>query len=158
MWLRYMDDTFVIQKEDHKQNFLEHINSVDPAIKFTVEDIKEDGAIPFLDTIVKPEADGRLSITSYRKPTHTDQYLQWDTHHYLSAKYSVINTFTQRAKIVCNKSGLLQNEMGHLRKALTHCKYPKWALDRVERRLTKPTREEIMMPRTRALQVLSPHQ
>ena len=31
--------------------------------------------------------------------------------------------------------------MEHLRKAPTHCKYPKWALDRVEKRLTKPTRE-----------------
>ena len=31
MWLRYVDDTFVIQKEDNRQNFLEHINSVDPA-------------------------------------------------------------------------------------------------------------------------------
>ena len=71
-----MDDTFVIEKEDNKQNFLEHINSVDPAIKFTVEDNKENGAFPCLDTIVKPEADGRLSITVYRKPTHTDQYLQ----------------------------------------------------------------------------------
>ena len=47
MWLRYVDDPFVIQKEDHKQNFFEHINSVDPAINFTVEDNKEDGAIPF---------------------------------------------------------------------------------------------------------------
>ena len=68
-----------------RQNFLEHINSVDPAITFTVEDNKEDGAIPFLDTIVKPEADGRLSITVYRKPTHTDQYLQLNSHHNLSA-------------------------------------------------------------------------
>ena len=78
-WHRFVDDTFVIQKEIHKQDFLQHINSVDPAIKFTVEDNKEDGAIPFLDTIVKPEADGKLSITVYRKPTHTDQYLQWDS-------------------------------------------------------------------------------
>ena len=52
MLLRYVDDTFVIQKEDHKQNFLEHINSVGPAISFTVEGNKEDGAIPFLDTTV----------------------------------------------------------------------------------------------------------
>ena len=80
MWLRYVDDTFVIQKEDNKQNFLEDINSVDLTIRFTVEDNKENGAIPFLDTIVKPEADGRLSITVYRRPTHTDQYLQWDSH------------------------------------------------------------------------------
>ena len=75
-WCRFVNDTFVIHKEVNKQDFLQHINSVDPAIKFTVEDNKEDGSIPFLDTIVKPEADGSLSITVYRKPTHTDQYLQ----------------------------------------------------------------------------------
>ena len=91
-----MDDTFVIHKEANKQDFLQHINSVDPAIKFTVED-KEDGSIPFLDTIVKPEADGSLSITVYKKPTHTDQYLQWDSHHHLSAKFSVIQTRLHRA-------------------------------------------------------------
>ena len=32
--------------------------------------------------------------------------------------------------------------MDHHRKALTHCKYLKWAIDRVERKLTKPTSEE----------------
>ena len=80
--------TFVIHKEANKQGFLLHINSVDPAIRFTVEDNKADGSIPFLHTIVKPEADGSLSITVYRKPTHTDQYLQWDSHHHLSAKFS----------------------------------------------------------------------
>ena len=31
--------------------------------------------------------------------------------------------------------------MEHLRKALTHCKYPKWTLDRVEKIFTKPTSE-----------------
>ena len=67
-----MNDTFVIQKEVNEQNFLQHINSVDPAIQFTVEDNKKDGAIPFLDTTVKPETDGKLSITVYRKPMHTE--------------------------------------------------------------------------------------
>ena len=72
LWQRYVDDTFVIQKEIHKQDFLQHINSVDPAIQFTVENNKEDGAIPFLDIIVKPEADANLSITVYRKSTHME--------------------------------------------------------------------------------------
>ena len=70
-----MDDTYVIHKEIHKQEFLQHINSVYPAIQLTVETNKEDGAIPFLDTIVKSEADRILSITVYRKPTLMDQYL-----------------------------------------------------------------------------------
>ena len=99
--------------------------------------------MPFLDTIVKPEADGSLSITVYRKPTHTDQYLQWDSHHHLSAKFSVNHTLSQRAKTVYSKPELLQQEKDHLRKALTKCKYPKWALDKVEKRLNKSTREVI---------------
>ena len=76
LWMRYVDDTFVIQQEDQKQSFLDHINKVDPVIKFTVEDNQENGAIPFLDTLLKPEADNSLSITVYRKPMHTDQYLK----------------------------------------------------------------------------------
>ena len=138
-----MDNTFVIHKEVNKQGFLQHINSVDPAIKFTVEDNKEDGSIPFLDTIVKPEANGTLSITVYRKPTHTEQYLQWDCHHHLSAKFSVIHTLSHRAKTVCSKPELLQQVKDHLRKALTKYKYPKWALDKVEKRLNRSTCEVI---------------
>ena len=121
-----------------------------------MEDNKEDGVIPFLDTIVKPETDGKLSITVYRKPTHTDKYLQWDSHHYLSAKYSVKNNLTHRAKTVCNKSELLQKEMEHLRKVLTHCKYPKWALDRVEKKLTSQSVRLVMWLTVRVPQV--PHQ
>ena len=95
---------------------------VDLAIKFTVEDNKEEGAIPFLDTIVKPGADGKLSITVYRKPTHTEQYLWWNSHHHFSSKYSAINTLTHRAKTVCNNPELLHKEMEHIRKVLTYCK------------------------------------
>ena len=138
-----MDDTFLIHKEVNKQDFLQHIKSVDPAIRYTVEDNKEDGSILFLDTIVKPEADGSLSITVYRKPTHTDQYLQWDSHHHLSAKFRVINTLSHRAKTVCSRPKFLQQEMNHLRKALTKYKYPKWALDKVEKKPNKSTSETI---------------
>ena len=138
-----MYGTFVIYKEANKQGVLQHINSVDPAIKFTVEDNKEDGSIPFLDTIVKSEVDGSLSITMYKKPTHTDWYFHWDSHHNLSAKFSIINTLSHRAQTVCSNPELLKQEKEHLRKALTKCKYPKWALDKVEKRLNKPSSETI---------------
>ena len=71
-----------------------------------------------------------ICITVYRKNTHTAQYLQWDSHHHLSAKFSVINTLIHRAQTVCSNPELLHKEMDHLRKALTQCKYPKWALDK----------------------------
>ena len=124
LWPRYVDDTFVIQQEEHKQDFLENINNLDPAIKFTVENNKQDEAIPFLDTTVQPEADNTLSLTVYRKPTNTDQYLQWDSHHHLAAKYSVISTLTHRARTVFTKTELLNQEIQHLKEAITKCKFP----------------------------------
>ena len=42
---------------------------------------------------------------------------------------------------MCSKPELLQQEKDHLRKALTKYKYSKWALDKVDKRLNKSTRE-----------------
>ena len=65
-----------------------------------------------------------------RKPTHTDLHLHWDSHHYLSAKLSVINTLKHSAKTVCSNHYLLRVEEDHVNKALRRCKYPAWALNR----------------------------
>ena len=86
----------LLQDHAHKEEFLQHLNSVDPSIKFTVEEAKEDGSIPFLDTIIRPEEDGTFTIGVFRKPTHTDLYLPWDSNHNIAAKYSVINTLAHR--------------------------------------------------------------
>ena len=48
----------------------------------------------------------------------------------------MISTLTNRARTVCTKPELLNKEIQHLRKPLTKCKYPKWALDKVERKFT----------------------
>ena len=101
-------------------------------MKFTVEGTQGNGAIPFIDTLITPQADSSLSIAVYCMPTHTDQYLQWDSHHSLSAKYSVIGTLIHRAKTVCTGPELLQRELQHHRKALVKCKYPQWAINRVQ--------------------------
>ena len=98
-------------------------------------------SFPSWTPLLNQRLNGTLSITVYRKPTHTDQYLQCNSHHHLSAKFSVIHTLSHRASTVCNKPELLQQEKDHLRKALTKCKYPKWALDKVEKRLNKSTRQ-----------------
>ena len=51
LWLRFVDDTFVINKAEHSQDLLQHINSQDPHIQFTVEPTQQ-GSLPFLDTLV----------------------------------------------------------------------------------------------------------
>ena len=93
----------------------------------TTEDPKQDGFMPF------PQEDGTLTTRIYRKPTHTDLYLQWDSHHNLACKYSVINTLKHGAKAVCSSSQLLEEELKHLDEVLQQCKYPKWAIKKILR-------------------------
>ena len=50
LWLRYLDDTFVIQEAKHSKQLLQHINSQDPHVQFTIEEPNQRGALPFLDT------------------------------------------------------------------------------------------------------------
>ena len=107
LWKRYVDDTFVIQKEEHSNEFLQHINSIEEKIKFTAESTRADGAMPFLDTLVTPRRDGSLETRVYRKPTHTNQYLQWDSHHAINNKYSIISTLLHRAKNICSNKELM---------------------------------------------------
>ena len=130
IWKRFVDDTFVVIESSRKEEFLDHINNLDPHIQFTTEDAKPDGSLPFLDTLVLIRPDNSLLTSVYRKPTHTDLYLQWDSHHHLSVKYSVINTLRHRAKTVCSKHHLLKEEEDHLNRALSNCRYPAWALNR----------------------------
>ena len=85
LWLRFVDDTFVITKTKHNQTLLQHINSQDPYIQFTVGPTQQ-GSLPFLDTLVTIEPDNAFSTTVYRKPSHTDQYLHWDSNHHITAK------------------------------------------------------------------------
>ena len=87
--------------------------------------------MPFLDTLVTPQEDGTFTTRVYRMPTHTDLYLQCDSHHNLACKYSVINTLTHRAKAVCSSSKLLEEELKHLDEVLQQCKYPKWAINKI---------------------------
>ena len=141
--LRYVDDTFAIQQKAHKQVFLNHINSIDLAIQFTAKGNQENQAIPFLDTLVKPQVDHSLSITVYYNPIHTDQCLQWDSHHKLSAKYSVIGPLTCRDKTMCTTPELLNEELEHLREALARCKYPRWAINKVQSKHINSNQEAV---------------
>ena len=107
MWKRFVDDTFVLMKKIHKEEFLTHLNSVDKNIQFTNEESRPDGSMLFLDILVTPGIDGRLNTTVYRKPTHTDQYMHWDSHHTISSKYSGVGTLHHRAKTICFSKQLL---------------------------------------------------
>lgn len=59
--------------------------------QFLVE-LESNSGIPFLDVLLQRNSDGAISITVYRKPTHTDRYLDFAFHHPLAHKIAVVRT------------------------------------------------------------------
>ena len=71
-------------------------------IKFTMEE-ESNGELAFLDTLLKRN-NGEISVLVYRRPTHTDQYLHYSSHHQTSCKESVVSSLFNRAySIIRNK-------------------------------------------------------
>ena len=88
IWKRYVDVTFLCYGWRILNCYLEHINSQRSSIKFTMER-ENDISLPFLDTPLIRKEDGKLDMTVYRKPTHTNMYLQYSSHHPLHVRRGV---------------------------------------------------------------------
>ena len=84
-WKRYVDDTITALPQESVTQFHNHLNSINPHIKFMVE-IESDNCLPFLDVLLVNESDGSVTTSVYRKPTHTDRYLDFSSHHPLAHK------------------------------------------------------------------------
>ena len=110
-----------VTRTDQVNKFLEHLNSTDLHIKFIIELPGIDG-LSFPDTLTKPTPNS-IETRLYRKPTHTDRYLDYNSNHPISAKLSVIHTPIHRAKQVCSIPEFLAKEMYHLHQVLqdNHC-------------------------------------
>ena len=102
---------------------LNYLNSIDPYIKFTVEQPNVEGAIPFLDTL--PQSKGEeISVSVYMKPTHMDRYLDFNSSHPILAKGAVVRALMNRAENVCSDPVILSKEVEHLGKVLGYNNYP----------------------------------
>ena len=97
-------------------------------------EIEQNNQIPFLDVLVKKNEDGTLGHQVYRKPTHTDRYLQATSHHHPSQKNSVISSLIYRALTISEPSSL-NGELEHLNQVLTKNGYNKKDIIRTTERL-----------------------
>ena len=71
-------------------------NSIDANISFTIE-IECNGKISFLDTLVS-RRNRVIVVDVYKKPTHTDRYLDFNSHHDRQHKVSTASTLLRRKK------------------------------------------------------------
>ena len=102
----------------------QHINSLYPKTKFTME-TEENSVLSFLDTLIQRNSNNTISVRVYRKPTHTDQYLKFTSHHLARAKKSVITSLFDRAKNIISNPSDQEKDENHLTAVLQANDYPK---------------------------------
>ena len=138
LWVRYVDDTFVLWQhgEEKLETFHEHLNSQHPSIQFTKE-VECDNKIPFLDVLIE-RTGTRVTTRVYRKKTHTDQYIHYTSHHHHRAKSGTIKCLKYRMDKICNAKSK-QEEINHIRKAFRNNGYPDKFITRALQNPTQPT-------------------
>ena len=112
LWFCYVDDTFVLTHEDDVDSLTSHINNIDDHIQFTTE-LETQGKLPFPDLCVTVLDDACTKITTYRKPTHIDQYLNFNSYHPLNLKRPVVRTRTTRAQLYVTTAEDHKAEISH---------------------------------------------
>ena len=91
----------------------------------------------FLDTLIHRNEDGTIKLTIYRKPTHTDQYLDFNSNHHITQKIGLIQTFNHRINAVVTKVEDRKKETNHIKQALKRCGHPEWVLNRTRKKENK---------------------
>ena len=127
IWKRFVDDTFAKIKKIVVEEFLKHLNNLHPRIKFTTETLNNN-KIAFLDTEINVNEDNSIKFKIYRKPTHTDQYLNFSSNHHIMQKLGIVNTFYHRSDNNITDEQDKRQEEERIKTNLRECGYPEWAL------------------------------
>lgn len=143
-FIRYVDDCLVIASSIEAVNLYNYLNNnVHSNIKFTIE-TNINNELPFLDMLLKI-IDGRVYTSVYRKPTHTDRYLNYKSNHPPHVKNGVIKNLVHRASL----HGSSFQEIENIKKAMIANDFPPKRVDRIVNRyssqnnLIRPTRQPL---------------
>ena len=87
-WDRYVDDVLATVKKDKTEDILHTINNTTNNFRFTKEE--QNNQLVFLDALLTRTEDGTIQTQVYRKKTHTDQILNYNSNHPTQHKISCI--------------------------------------------------------------------
>ena len=99
-----------------------------------------------MDVGLHRQSDGSIKTTVYRKQTHTDKYLDFNSHNPISNKIAVVRTLYHRATTHTTGSAL-STELSHVKSSLLKNGYPKSLIDRHTRPIQVKDKEEEKDPR-----------
>ena len=124
-WRRYVDDSNVCLKKTEVDIFYQHLSTIDPNIQFTFDRASQNEkgqSISFLDTRVTALSDGSLEVAV--DVTHTNKYLDYNSHNPLQHKEAVVRTLLNRAHILPSNASLKSAETKRVAKDLRANGYP----------------------------------
>ena len=118
LWKQYVNDILEIIKRGKVEALTDNLNGIDKtnSIKFMHEP-ENNGQIPFLVTLITRREDGSIKLLVYRKATHTDQYLSFQSHHPRQHKRC-------HTDVIVTEEEDRKKEEEHIRTALHTCGYP----------------------------------
>ncbi|CAH8603506.1 unnamed protein product [Dicrocoelium dendriticum] len=140
MYIRYVDDTFVLcESEKHAEQLLKAFNDAHNNLRFTCEH-ENKNRLPFLDVEVIRNSDGSCSRKVHRKHTWTGQYTNFHSAVPLQHKRSLIRSLAFRARSICTPD-TVNEELQRISDALRENGYPdKFIMKHMKERKRKPPR------------------
>ena len=124
VWKRFVDDIIAVIKKTEKERILRHLNMQHPKITFTREEEK-DKSLPFMDVRFIRQENGSLARAVYQKPTHTNRYVHFESHHPPSVKSGIVQGLADRAIRVCSSSEDRDRELKRIAGVMQGNGYPR---------------------------------
>ena len=91
--------------------------------------------LAFLDILLKRNIE-KISVLVYRKPTHTDQYLHFSSHHQTGCKESVVSSLFNKAYSIITNKDDLHKENARIKQVLRENGYQEIITSKIFRRIT----------------------
>ena len=110
-WKRCFDDVLSAVSVNEVARFLSGLNSVESSSNSLLNVKTND--VTFLDLNVHKRHRGNQETSVYRKPTHTDKYLAFDSHHPNCNKKSVTRTLLTRTECLPSSYDSKEKERQH---------------------------------------------
>ena len=133
VWQQFVDDVHSIVKRTHLKNVFHHINNLHQNVKFTMEE-KSNGELAFLHTSLK-ENNGSISLSVYRTPTHTNQYLHHSSHHQTRCKKNVFSLLVNIAYSIITNDDDSAEENARIKQVLKENGYQE-SISKIFKRIT----------------------
>ena len=88
-----------------------------------------------MDLLVVRNEDGTVKGKVYQKKTHTEQYLNYNSHHPVHQKVGVVTTLLDRAHALTSNPEDIATEYNKIETSLNKCNYPTWMIKKAKQQI-----------------------